>query len=93
MSKQPREEADVNRGEDPSITAYPNGPLIVRGNVPILDTDGQPLPRNRRTVALCRCGASTIKPWCDGSHKLTGFSTAEPLAEPLPADPQRPCPT
>lgn len=67
--------------DDPSITAYPNGPLIVRGGVEIRDADGRPLPRNRRTVALCRCGASTIKPLCDGSHKLVGFRTEEPAGD------------
>jgi CDGSH-type Zn-finger protein len=57
------------------ITAYPNGPLVVRGAAQILDADGQPIERHRRTVALCRCGVSAIKPWCDGTHKLSGFRT------------------
>ncbi|MGV0109190.1 CDGSH iron-sulfur domain-containing protein [Arthrobacter sp. CP30] len=38
-----------------------------------MGADGKELPRTRRTVALCRCGASVLKPYCDGSHKLTGF--------------------
>lgn len=60
------------------VTACPDGPLIVRGDVEILGDDGEPLHNPRRTVALCRCGASAIKPWCDGTHKLTRFSTAPP---------------
>lgn len=56
-----------------SITAYPNGPLIVRGPVDLYGDDGEPIVRHRRTVALCRCGVSAIKPWCDGTHKLSGF--------------------
>jgi CDGSH-type Zn-finger protein len=60
------------------VTACPDGPLLVRGDVEILGEDGEPLRNPRRTVALCRCGASAIKPWCDGSHKLTRFSTAPP---------------
>ena len=59
--------------EEPTITAYPDGPLLVRGDVGIVDAAGHPLERNRRTVALCRCGVSSIKPLCDGSHKAVGF--------------------
>lgn len=60
------------------VTACPNGPLLVRGPVEIVGDDGQPIQNPRRTVALCRCGASAIKPWCDGTHKLTRFSTEPP---------------
>lgn len=61
--------------EEPSITPYPDGPLIVRGAVRLESEDGTPIQRNRRTVALCRCGLSTIKPFCDGTHKPAGFRT------------------
>ncbi len=60
-----------------SVTACPNGPLLVRGDVEILLADGRPAPRRRATVALCRCGASGIKPYCDGSHKVIGFRTED----------------
>jgi CDGSH-type Zn-finger protein len=63
------------REEPARIVAYPNGPLLVRGPVEIVGPDGAPLPRRRRTVALCRCGKSTIKPYCDGTHKVIGFVT------------------
>jgi CDGSH-type Zn-finger protein len=63
-----------------SVTACPHGPLLVRGDVEILLPDGSPAPRNRSTVALCRCGASGIKPWCDGSHKVIGFRTDDEVA-------------
>lgn len=63
-------------GERPTVTAYPNGPIVVRGDVEILMA-GVPVERSRRTVALCRCGGSMIKPFCDGTHKATGFCTAE----------------
>ncbi len=65
-------------GHEPSagsIFACPNGPFLVRGDVEILTGDGKPIPRSRRTVALCRCGKSTIKPFCDGTHKIIGFRT------------------
>ncbi|WP_082046079.1 CDGSH iron-sulfur domain-containing protein [Arthrobacter sp. L77] len=56
-----------------SVVACTDGPLLVRGDFTLLGADGEELPRTRRTVALCRCGASVLKPYCDGSHKLTGF--------------------
>ena len=65
-----REEHDL-----PEIVACPNGPLLVRGNVRIVTPDGEPVPRDRRTVALCRCGVSTLKPYCDGTHKAINFRT------------------
>jgi len=55
------------------ITPYPDGPLILRGRFIIAGRDGQPIPAGRRTVALCRCGQSASKPFCDGSHARTGF--------------------
>jgi CDGSH-type Zn-finger protein len=55
------------------IGVYEDGPLIVRGDFVLTDQDGQPIPAGRRTVALCRCGRSAIKPFCDGSHTRTGF--------------------
>ncbi|WP_404436874.1 CDGSH iron-sulfur domain-containing protein [Microbacterium aerolatum] len=58
-----------------TITPCPNGPLLVRGDIEILDDEGRPASRTRRTVALCRCGVSTIKPYCDGTHKSIGFRT------------------
>jgi len=56
-----------------TIEACPNGPLLVRGDVQLVDGAGVPLERRRRTVALCRCGSSAIAPFCDGSHKAIGF--------------------
>lgn len=63
------------RRQEPTITAYPDGPLIVRGDVQVLTPDGEPIERRRRTMALCRCGLSSIKPFCDGTHKAAGFRT------------------
>lgn len=55
-----------------SIMIRPDGPLVARGNVEILDAAGQIIYQGA-DVALCRCGASKNKPFCDGSHKETGF--------------------
>lgn len=55
------------------VTVYEDGPLIVRGEFVVTGQDGRPIPAGRRTVALCRCGCSAIKPFCDGSHVRSGF--------------------
>lgn len=79
----------IDRSGWASVTACPHGPLLVRGDVEILLADGTPAPRRRSTVALCRCGASGIKPYCDGSHKVIGFRTDD---EPAGAEPHdQPC--
>nr|WP_254703298.1 CDGSH iron-sulfur domain-containing protein [Pseudarthrobacter sp. C4D7] len=61
-----------------SIVVCPDGPLIVRGDFELVTPSGDPVPRERRTVALCRCGASAIKPYCDGTHKMIRFRTEPP---------------
>lgn len=72
-------------GDAATITPYRDGPLIVRGNFRLVDTDGREIEPGRRTVALCRCGRSGIKPFCDGTHKRTGFSAGSAPAGPRPA--------
>ncbi|MCU1518701.1 MAG: zinc finger, CDGSH-type domain protein [Pseudarthrobacter sp.] len=73
---------------DGSIVVCPDGPLLVRGDFEIVTPSGEPVPRQRQTVALCRCGASAIKPYCDGTHKLIKFRTepAAPAAQAAPAE-------
>ena len=56
-----------------TITPYRDGPLLVRGPFRIEDMHGNPIAVERETVALCRCGKSRIRPFCDGSHKLVRF--------------------
>ena len=55
------------------ITPYRDGPYILRGEFVLIDQDGNEIATGRRTVALCRCGRSRIRPFCDGTHKLIGF--------------------
>lgn len=55
------------------ITPYRDGPYLLRGDFELTDQDGTPIETARRTVALCRCGRSQIRPFCDGTHKLIGF--------------------
>jgi CDGSH-type Zn-finger protein len=56
-----------------TITPYRDGPLLVRGPVRLQDMHGREIEVGRETIALCRCGKSRIKPFCDGTHKLSGF--------------------
>ena len=56
------------------ITPSRDGPLLVRGPFKIVDQDGNAIDPGRETVALCRCGKSRIRPFCDGSHKLVRFT-------------------
>ncbi len=56
-----------------TVTAYRDGPLVIRGAATISGPDGTEIRPRRDPVALCRCGRSRIKPFCDGTHKLIGF--------------------
>ncbi|NED96548.1 CDGSH iron-sulfur domain-containing protein [Phytoactinopolyspora alkaliphila] len=56
-----------------AIRVYEDGPLIVRGDFEIQTQDGTTIDPGRSTVALCRCGKSAIKPFCDGRHTVAGF--------------------
>ena len=56
------------------ITPYRDGPLIVRGPFTLRDQDGNEISAGRETIALCRCGKSRIRPFCDGTHKRTRFT-------------------
>lgn len=64
------------------VTPYPDGPLLLRGDFAIVTVDGDMIPAGRRTVALCRCGHSARKPFCDGSHALIGFKSASRADQP-----------
>jgi CDGSH-type Zn-finger protein len=55
------------------ITPYRNGPYLVRGPFTMVDQDGNEIEPKRRVVALCRCGRSQTRPFCDGTHKAIGF--------------------
>jgi 3-phenylpropionate/trans-cinnamate dioxygenase ferredoxin subunit len=56
------------------ITPRDNGPYFVLGPVRLLDLAGNPIPYEGR-LALCRCGHSSTKPICDGSHRDIGFES------------------
>ncbi len=73
-----------------TIRARKNGPYVVEGDdVTVVDWEGREYPVEKRPIALCRCGGSTKKPFCDGTHSKIGFAAAEaaigPAAEDKPA--------
>jgi 3-phenylpropionate/trans-cinnamate dioxygenase ferredoxin subunit len=63
---------------DVEIRITENGPYLLYGAVEIKDADGNVYDTGgKKVVALCRCGGSTTKPFCDGTHSRTGFAGAE----------------
>ena len=64
---------------DITIRVRDNGPLLVEGTFNLVDADGNAfaLDPNKPAFALCRCGHSENKPFCDGAHKQCGFESAE----------------
>ena len=62
---------------DISVQVLDNGPLIVTGAFQLQDGSGAEVSKDEgRPIALCRCGASENKPYCDGAHKNCGFSSS-----------------
>lgn len=59
--------------DEARITPYEDGPYIIRGSFKLTDQEGREIDPGRKTIALCRCGRSRVKPFCDGTHKLTRF--------------------
>ncbi len=64
---------------DVEIKARENGPYRVTGPVTVVDAEGNAYEAGEdgRPIALCRCGGSTTKPFCDGTHSRVGFEAAE----------------
>ncbi len=70
------ERLDGEAGEEPpaetTVIPWPNGPLMVRGNLDVRDARGNIFDQGTR-MALCRCGHSRNQPFCDLSHRAAGF--------------------
>ncbi|MFN8073919.1 MAG: CDGSH iron-sulfur domain-containing protein [Kineosporiaceae bacterium] len=69
----PQAGAEQERAGDPplagaAVVVCENGPILVRGDYTLSTLTGDPIDPQRRTIALCRCGRSQLKPFCDGSH-------------------------
>ena len=62
-----------------TITVRKDGNYKVEGDVALVDHEGNPipLPEGKPFFTLCRCGASSRKPFCDGTHTKIGFKGAE----------------
>jgi 3-phenylpropionate/trans-cinnamate dioxygenase ferredoxin subunit len=71
------------------IRVRQNGPYRIEDeDVTVVDWNGNPYAITRKPIALCRCGGSTTKPFCDGTHSKVGFQAAEaavPGSEDKPA--------
>ncbi len=66
-----------------TIKVRQNGSLLVEGDdVTLVDWNGVAYPLAKRPFALCRCGASTRRPFCDGSHNKIGFQAGEAAVPP-----------
>lgn len=55
------------------ITVTENGPYMVKGPITLVDAAGNPVATKGESAFLCRCGASSNKPFCDGTHSKIGF--------------------
>jgi CDGSH-type Zn-finger protein len=64
--------ADAN-DQMATITPYRDGPYLIRGRFELVDQHGNRIEHGRRTIALCRCGKSQIRPLCDGTHRAINF--------------------
>ncbi len=63
--------------DEVTIKVRESGPYLVRGVVTLTDADGNSYTVAGPNIALCRCGGSQTKPFCDGSHKENGFTATE----------------
>jgi CDGSH-type Zn-finger protein len=61
---------DVPSFEHPDVVLCPGGPLLLRGEQVVEGDDGSVHRTTRPVSAVCRCGKSASRPWCDGTHKL-----------------------
>jgi CDGSH iron-sulfur domain-containing protein 3 len=65
--------------DEPAVTikVRDDGPYKITGPVRLIDAEGNEFALSPGTVALCRCGRSATRPFCDASHRETGFASCE----------------
>jgi CDGSH iron-sulfur domain-containing protein 3 len=63
--------------DEVTIKVRESGPYLIRGTVTLTDADGNHYTIEGANIALCRCGGSQTKPFCDGSHRTNGFAATE----------------
>src|ERR1700716_2411618 len=92
-ARSPGYPSGVASTEEVVIVPYQDGPYLVRGPVTLRDQRGLAIAVSRRPIALCRCGKSRIRPFCDGTHQLVRFqapsdselaATSRPRREAVP---------
>jgi CDGSH-type Zn-finger protein len=74
---------------DTVITPYRDGPLLVRGAFRLTDQDGNEIEVGGResVTALCRCGKSRLRPFCDGTHQVIRFRAPSGAEQGRESDP------
>ncbi len=74
-------EPEIRASGDTPVTMHPcpGGPVLVRGRAEVLGDDGEWQETTRPVSAVCRCGASALRPWCDGTHKVLTRRGANPI--------------
>jgi len=68
------------------IVSLDNGPYMVEGEIELVTASGEPIATKGSKTFLCRCGGSTRKPFCDGTHSRIGFAAAEAAVSKQDAD-------
>lgn len=58
----------------PTVTPRLNGPYRIEGPIKLVDVDGKEFEVKDNIIFLCRCGGSSNKPFCDGTHRTNGFN-------------------
>ena len=70
-----------------TLTIRPHGSIKVEGKVRLIDSQGNEIKLEKDVFALCRCGQSKKKPFCDGSHRDCGFDGTEAHLLPQATEP------
>ncbi len=73
--------ANASPMQDFGIKVRESGPYLVKGRVTLEDADGNQYVVEGENFALCRCGGSATKPFCDGTHRTNGFDATERSAK------------
>lgn len=74
MRRSLMEKDDIDSSRTATINLMDDGPFVINGGF-FLERENGTRSRFSGTVSLCRCGASKMKPFCDGSHRTTGFKS------------------
>jgi len=87
-------QGDIRQGSERetgevTVTPYRDGPYLLRGPFNLRDQDGVEIDNARRVIALCRCGKSRTRPFCDGTHRLIDFRAPSGSENGLESSPEK----